>query len=93
MPGGRGSQAICLTVENSQPALFRAEMSVLTSGFEFTASSTRLSQRVTSMLCSLHTGAIYETFGRENIELSFCFIKARKIFMALSDHIGVGQFA
>ena len=69
MPGGRGSQAICLTVENSQPALFRAEMSVLTSGFEFTASSTRLSQRVTSMLCSLHTGAIYETFGRENIRV------------------------
>ena len=93
MPGGRGSQAICLTVENSQPALFRAEMRVLTSGLEFTASSTRLSQRVTSMLCLLHTGAIYETFGRENIELSICFIIARKIFMAQSDRIGVGQYA
>jgi len=36
---------------------------------------------------------LYETFGRENIELSICFIIARKIFMAQSDRIGVGQYA
>ena len=42
-------------------------------------------------VCSLHTGAIYETFGRENIELSICFIMARKIVRALRDHIGVAQ--
>ena len=36
---------------------------------------------------------IYETFGSENIELSICFIMARKIVRALRDHIGVGQYA